>query len=127
MNKLHGYIEIDINGEKVPLKFGLYAIDLLCDKLNIAFSDLFNIGEPDNIFNKSPFKAMAAIIWAGAEYASTVSDSKKYTLIECYEIMETIGINSEVYNNIALKFWSSLHQDTDEQEDDKLKIKKNKE
>lgn len=127
MDKLHGYIEIDVKGDKVPLKFGLYAIDQFCEKLNVSLGDIYAIDSPDNIFNKSPLKAWATVIWAGANYASIVTSGREYTLVECFEILEKIGLGSDTYNSLILKWWESFRQDESDTPDDKPKIKKNKE
>jgi|WetSurSiteA1Bulk_404760.scaffolds.fasta_scaffold123609_1 hypothetical protein len=44
MNPLSGYIELDLNGEILPFKFGTNAWSLFCEKKGIEFYQIFNSG-----------------------------------------------------------------------------------
>lgn len=145
MNKLIGYTELNVNGESIPVKFGLKALELFIKEYGIKFSelpDLFEITvvagvgtdkQIQGILPKDLIKFLTTSIWAGANYVAQREGKGEdyYSLENVYDWIDEIGITNPECMKIIKTFSAAilnggtLPKEIDQQEsEDTNEIKK---
>lgn len=123
MNKLVGYTELNINGETIPVKFSLRALEFFINQYGVKFKDLpslfestvFTDPETGNesvaIMPVDLIKFLATSIWAGANYIAE-RDGKGinyYSIEKVYdEWLSEIGLTSKEGVQIISTFSTAI-------------------
>lgn len=111
MDKLIGYTEINVNGEVIPVKMGLYALEIFCKQLGIKFNELGSLFEADENglpMPKDLIPFLVTAVWAGANYAAKKEGRDPYPIIDVYEWIEDIGIATPECIKIVGEVYSSI-------------------
>jgi len=119
MNKFFGYVEIEIQGEVIPVKMGAYATEEFCNNYGVTLreiGDIFQLEEyttPDgDLINvevpKDVLKFLANVLYAGANYASRIVGGKPYTIMDAYQWVDEIGYASPKAIEIITSFRKSI-------------------
>jgi len=100
MNKVSGYIELTINGECYPIKFGWGAWDLISKGLGKPISSMFiGMGEHE---------IMAWMIYGGLNYAHRAGYDNSKSIGSHYEAFELLDeMDSEQMNKLVNVFLES--------------------
>ena len=98
MNKLIGYTELNINGEVIPVKFGLRALEYFIAEYGIKFADLPTVFEvtDQGVLPTDLIKFLRISVRSGANYyAKREGKGENYYSVEQVEDwIEEIGITS---------------------------------
>ena len=119
MNKLLGYIEVDLSTGALPVKIGCYTLEKFCESYGIGLSEIGTVFEhrevtdesgnkTNSIIPKDPFKFLALIMFHGANYASKLQGGKSYIEEQAYEWVDEIGIKSPQAINLMAAFYGSI-------------------
>lgn len=127
VEKSIGYYELKLEGGIVPLKFGIFGIEMYTQVVDIELSELY--GYVSNATQKQPFTAIANILLAGAKnYAKFKSPGVDYTFGDAAGWVEELGINSDDITNAVKAFFESIAPvdapDEDEEPDEIDQAKK---
>lgn len=123
MNKLVGYTELKINGEVIPVKFSLRALEFFMSEYGVKLNDLPTLFEmttfidPNTnkesiaIMPKELIKFLAISIWAGANYVAERNGKglNYYSLDTVYdEWLNEIGLVSKEGTQIISTFSNAI-------------------
>lgn len=114
MEKAIGYFELKVGDQVIPLKFGMYAMDLFCEVLKVDTDSIMTLFKevPNHLQEgktmpvpKNYIKFMSTAIWAGACYASRVEGGKPLDIMQAYEWIDKLGIYSEQVTSVFSEFY----------------------
>lgn len=119
MNKLIGYIELELSTGVVPIKIGCYTLEKFCESYGIELKEIGSVLEqmqittPDGEVRmtevpKDPIKFLSTILWHGANYASKLSGGKEYILENAYEWVDEIGLSTPVAIKVMATFYGAI-------------------
>jgi len=112
MKKRIGYVELNINGEIIPVKFGIYALELFCKEYDVKIQDITSIFEATDkgTLPKDIIKFLAIAIRSGANYGAEIAGKGEnyYSKFQVYEWLSEIGLNSEESSRIIFAFIKAI-------------------
>lgn len=115
MNKLIGYTTLDIDGEKIPLKMGSFAIECFLESVGIELHQLDTLyevreqqGQQVPVI-KNLIGFTAAVLWSSAHYAAMTEGREPPKFMQAYEWIDALGgVNSEALIPVHTAFWESI-------------------
>jgi len=147
MNKLVGYTELNINGEVIPVKYGLRALEFFMNEYGVKLKDLPSLFEMTTFTDPNTnqesiaimptelIKFLAISIWSGANYVAE-RDGKGinfYSLDTVYDDwLPELGLTSKEGTQIISTFsrailnGGTLPKEIDEEKTEKSKEVKKK-
>jgi len=119
MNKLIGYIELELSTGVVPIKIGCYTLEKFCESYGIGLSEIGTILEYRDFTDKEgnvkavevprdPIKFLTLILLHGANYASRLNGGKEYIIENAYEWIDEIGIGSPIAIKVISTFYMAI-------------------
>ena len=119
MNKLLGYIELDLSTGVIPVKIGCYTLEKFCESYGIGLSEIGSVfevkqfedenGNPKtSTIPKDPIKFLSLILFHGANYASKLGGGKEFIVENAYEWVDEIGLNTPIAIKVMATFIGSI-------------------
>lgn len=119
MNKLIGYIELDLSTGVLPVKIGCYTLERFCESYGIGLADIGSVfevkhfedvdGNPkSSTIPKDPIKFLSLILFHGANYASKLTGGKEFIVENAYEWVDEIGLSSPIAIKVMATFIESI-------------------
>ena len=100
MNKVSGYIELTINGEVYPVKFGMGAWDIISKGLDKPIAEMF-VGLQEHEF-------LAWLIFGGLNYANRAGYDNGKSISSHYEAFDLLdNMDAEQMKQLAQAFMES--------------------
>lgn len=100
---MKGYIQIDLNGTKIGVQFGMYAIKLLTEKRGITLNE---IGDLFQGVDEDPIKAfdlLVDLLYAGMSNYMLINDVHEQ--VNYFKLYQEFGsVDKDVYDKIFKAF-----------------------
>ena len=100
---MKGYIQIDLNGQKTGVQFGMYAIKLLTEKRGITLNE---IGDLFIGVDEDPIKAfdlLVDLLYAGISNYNLINDINEQ--VNYFKLYQEFGsVDKDVYDKIFKAF-----------------------
>lgn len=101
MNKLIGYMTINIEGEEIPLKLGAGAMREFLKLHGISLAQIGTIFHTVSFTHEGkeielptpndPFQFAAAVLWAGADFANRRQGGTGFSIEAAYDWIDELG------------------------------------
>ncbi|MGA9651868.1 hypothetical protein [Pedobacter sp.] len=119
MNKLLGYIELELSTGVIPVKIGCYTLEKFCESYGIGLVDIGSVFEvkeykdaegnqKTSTIPKDPIKFLSLILFHGANYASKLTGGKEFIVENAYEWADEIGLSSPISIKVMTAFIGSI-------------------
>lgn len=119
MNKLLGYIELDLSTGVIPVKIGCYTLEKFCESYGIGLADIgsvfevkeFKDGDGNSKIStipKDPIKFLSLILLHGANYASKLGGGKEFIVENAYEWLDEIGLSTPTAISVMTAFYGAI-------------------
>jgi hypothetical protein len=100
---MKGFLQIDLNGQKTGVQFGMYAIKLLTEKRSITLNeigDLFQDVDTDPI---KAFDLLVDLLYAGISNYNLINDV--HEVVNYFKLYQEFGsVDKDVYDKIFKAF-----------------------
>lgn len=119
ITKLIGYTTITVQGQQIPVKFGMTAFTFFTDHYGIELSEipqkLFKWVDREEEGNAisvlvpiRPLDVASVMLWAGANYVNKFNGGEGFRVIDAANWIDELGgIGSEALKPVWDAFWNS--------------------